>query len=437
MRDELKARLLLPPPGARVLCAVSGGADSMCLLALLCELGDWELAAAHVEHGIRGEESRRDCAFVEEYCRARGVACFVEHADAPRYAKEGGLCLEEAARELRYGFLERIAAERDFAYIATAHTADDNAETLLLNLARGAGLRGLGGIPPQRGKLIRPLLALTRAEIETLLRERGIPHVEDSSNGSEAYSRNRIRHAVVPVLRELNPHFEKSAARAARLLRRDEDCLDALAEAFIKEHYDGERIPARELLELHEAVSSRVVRKLLPRGAEEGHVDAVLALCRSPERGFADVPGLRVRCERGSVYFSDEACAEIPETELRPGESVFLEQAGLVIRTEIAGPDKEIHSAFKLYALKYESISGRLSVSSPRAGERYRPAGRGCTKTLKSLFAERKATQDKKKRTPVFRDERGIVLVPDFGEAAHCAAQPGDRLLIIEIRENE
>ena len=267
MKPELEKKLILPPKGARVLCAVSGGADSMCLLALLLQTGAYELAAAHFEHGIRGEESLRDCAFVESYCRDRGVPCFVGRADVPALAAKSGLGLEEAARKLRYAFLERTAEEEGYDFIATAHSADDNAETVLFHLARGTGPAGLCGIPARRGKIIRPLLALTRAEIEEALAASGTPHVEDSTNQDESYSRNRIRRAVMPVLKELNPAFPEAVARMSRLLRRDEECLDALAEDFIAGRFDGESLPAAELLGLHEAVSSRVVRKLLPRSA--------------------------------------------------------------------------------------------------------------------------------------------------------------------------
>ena len=388
MKPELRKKLLLPPKGARVLCAVSGGADSMCLLALLLQTGDHELAAAHFEHGVRGEESLRDCAFVESFCREKDVPCFVAHADVPAYAAETGLGLEEAARKLRYAFLEKTAEEQGFDFIATAHNADDNAETVLFNLARGSGSAGLCGIPPRRGKIIRPLLGLTRAEIEEYLAANGVPHVEDSTNESDAYSRNRIRHGVMPVLKELNPSFPEAAARLGRLLRRDEEYLSERAEAFIAEHFDGESLPAAELLELHGAVSSRVVRRLLPRSAEEKHIEAVLALCRSTERAALDLPGAQLRCERGRLYF-----------------------------------------------LKYESMNGKLIVAPPRPGERYRPAGRGCTKTLKSLFAEARATQREKLLTPVFRDGKGVVLVPAFGEAERCACGEGDAALLITIEE--
>lgn len=437
MKPELEKKLILPPKGARVLCAVSGGADSMCLLALLRETADFELAAAHFEHGIRGEESLRDCAFVEEYCRDRGVACFVEHADVPALAAETGLGLEEAARSLRYAFLERTAEEEGFDYIATAHNADDNAETVLFHLARGTGPAGLRGIPPQRGNIIRPLLHLTRAEIEAYLAANGIPHVEDSTNSDEHFSRNRIRRSVVPVLKELNPSFPEAVERLGKLLRRDEACLDALAEDFIAGHFDGESLPAAELLGLHEAVSSRVVRKLLPQSVEEKHIDAALALCRGAGRACVDLPGARLRCERGRLYFTEEEGFSFPETELPIGGSVAWEEAGLTIRAQIAESGQEIHSPFKTYRLKCESINGKLRVGPTRPGERYRPLGRGCTKTLKSLFAEARCTRREKLCTPVIRDGTGIVLVHPFGAAERCACEATDKAIVVTIEKTE
>ena len=161
-------------PGVRVLCAVSGGVDSMYLLHRMTALGaqrGFAVGCAHFNHGLRGAESDRDEAFVRAQCEKLGV---------PFYA----------GRELRYAFLAQCAQAHSYDWIATAHTADDNAETLLLNLARGCGLRGLTGIPPQRGKLLRPMLDTTRAQAEAYLTAHAIPHVEDSTNAADAYARN-------------------------------------------------------------------------------------------------------------------------------------------------------------------------------------------------------------------------------------------------------
>ena len=202
---------MLPKSGI-VLCAVSGGKDSMCLLEMLRGLAPvygFELCCAHFNHKLRGKESDRDSAFVEAYCKERDIPCYVGSDDVSAYAEENGLGIEEAARTLRYAFLEKTADEIGALCIATAHTAPDNAETLLLNLVRGSGLKGLCGIPPVRGKIIRPLLQTTGEEVLKYLEEKGIPHVEDSTNETDDYTRNRLRHRVVPELRSLNEGLRK------------------------------------------------------------------------------------------------------------------------------------------------------------------------------------------------------------------------------------
>ena len=186
--------------GARVLCAVSGGVDSMYLLYRMAELAaqrGFVVGCAHFNHGLRGAESDRDEAFVRAQCEKLGVPFYAGRGDVTSVR---GMGTEAAARELRYAFLTQCAAEHGYDWIATAHTADDNAETLLLNLARGCGLRGLTGIPPQRGKYLRPMLDTTRAQAEAYLTAHAIPHVEDSTNASDAYARNRVRHHAVPAL---------------------------------------------------------------------------------------------------------------------------------------------------------------------------------------------------------------------------------------------
>ena len=216
MTDGLDISLL--PPGGGVLCAVSGGADSVYLLCRLCELREslgLRVWAAHYNHCLRGAESDRDEAFVRALCAGLGVEAYSGRGDVAAFARENGLGTEDAARRLRYGFLEQTADALGADAIATAHTADDNAETMLLNLARGAGLRGLCGIPPRRGRVIRPILGVTRAEIDAYLELKGVGHVEDSTNAGDDYARNRIRHHAVPALRSVNPEFSRAASRAA------------------------------------------------------------------------------------------------------------------------------------------------------------------------------------------------------------------------------
>lgn len=420
--DGLRAR--------RVLCAVSGGADSMCLLCVLAENGI-DVCAAHFEHGIRGEEAERDADFVRAFCAKRQIPCVVGHARTPEYARAKGMSLEQAARELRYGFLQNAARELSCELIATAHNAGDNTETVLFNLARGAGGAGLRGIPEARGNIVRPLLHLQRIEIERYLDERGIPHVEDSTNAGDEYSRNLIRHRVMPVLREINPALDEAVGRTARLMRQDDDCLSELAERFLAESFDGESVPLDRLNALHGAVASRVIRRLFNRSLSLEHVEKLLELCRRTERSLCDLPGQRVRIERGRLWLQEEEKILLPERRLVIGQALPLPEAGLIIQSRPAFFSEEINGLFKTYYLKCENINGDIVVSGRRPGDSYRPLGRGCTKSLKSLFAEKGMTQAERDRCPVLRDETGILAVYGFAPDERMALSPGERAAAI------
>ncbi len=410
--------------GKKLLCAVSGGADSMCLLHLLCA-GGFDVCAAHFEHGIRGAESRRDAAFVEAFCRERGIPFVLEHADVPAWAAEHGLGLEEAGRALRYDFLERTADALGCECIVTAHTLDDLAETLLFNLARGSGASGLRGIPRQRGRIVRPMLHVSREQVEACLAEQGVPHVEDSTNRSDDYARNLIRHHAVPALKQINPRFAEAAARAAGLTARDEDCLRAEAERFLTAHYRGGSLPLRELSELHPAVSSRVVRALLP-GLSSLHTDRVLAFLAGTEYALLELPGTVLRRERGRLYFTAGQAEPLPARRIVPGVPLPLPEAGLSLLAEKAVYAGEIHDLFKTSYLKCEMIGSGLFCTGRMPGDRLRPLGRGCTKTLRALFSEHGCTRAARDTTPVIRCDSGPLLVYGLALDERAAPVPGD-----------
>ncbi|HCI22097.1 MAG TPA: tRNA lysidine(34) synthetase TilS, partial [Clostridiales bacterium] len=235
----------LLPAGCTVLCAVSGGADSVCLLDLVRRLGDVTVLCAHFDHGIRGAESARDAAFVEALCKEWGVPFFLGRGDVPAYAAANGLSIETAAREVRYAFLERTAKEQGADVIATAHNLNDNAETILFRMARGTGLRGLTGIPARRGRIVRPLLQTPRRDIEEYLTAHGIPHVEDSTNAETDAARNRIRLDVLPRLESIHPGAAAGITRMSETLAEDEAFLASLAEEKLA--LWGEAIPGAEL----------------------------------------------------------------------------------------------------------------------------------------------------------------------------------------------
>lgn len=233
------------PEGGRVLVGVSGGADSVCLCLILYELStkmNFSLEVIHVEHGIRGEESKNDAVFVEQLCKQRGIVCHIRNVDVPRYAKIHHLGEEEAARILRYQVFADAAGQDRNVRIALAHHMEDNAETMLFQLIRGSGLDGLCGMRPQRtgtnGEIyIRPFLQCSREQIEQFLEERGQGYCTDSTNANESYSRNRMRKRVLPELIQMNPQAVQHMQTAMEQLQQVRDYLEEETVSLEKKIY--------------------------------------------------------------------------------------------------------------------------------------------------------------------------------------------------------
>lgn len=432
----------LLPSGAHVVCAVSGGADSVamlhCLCALRAELGI-TVSAAHFNHRLRGVESDRDEAFVRTLCQTLGVSLSVSGADVAAHAARTGESVEEAARELRYAFFAQLDG-----LIATAHTADDNLETLLLNLTRGTSLRGLCGIPPKRERIVRPMLCLTRREIEAYLAENALAHVEDSTNAAPDARRNRIRQEVVPLLRRENPSLAQTALRGSLLLRQDEDYLERTAEAALRDAETDGGWSCAALRAQPEALFSRAVRMLLrtisvPK-LTSAHIRAVCGIIAS------DAPSARVSLPGGfaaeRVYdclrLSREAApaAWTPVRLLTDG-STELRTLGLRIRCHVVEKlekSQENRNSPCTFACKCAMMEPETLVARPRAaGDAMRLAGG--SRTLKRLMIDRKIPAAQRSRLPVIADSGGVLAVYGVGVDAGRAAHEGDRAVIIEIEQ--
>ena len=408
MRNKLLAflrRYAMVQSGELVVCAVSGGADSMALLwamHLLQDQLDIRVEAAHFNHRLRGEESDRDAAFVEAFCKSHHIPCHMGSGSV----EAGRKGLEAAAREARYAFLCALPGK-----IATAHTADDNAETLLMHLIRGTGLKGLGGIAPVRENLIRPMLTVTRQEVLAFLEEENIPYVNDSSNDTDAFLRNRIRHRVMPLLKEENPGLAENLSATALRLRQDEDALDALAE------------PATDILtlrQLNPAVRARVLTKLLVsfgvKEPEAAHVEQLWALiCSGNPSAYGKFPGGVTLGRRYDQLIKLEAQPPLRTYVLKCPGVTQIPELGLQVICEKAGENIP-QTGFLLRSF------GPMILRSRMEGDTIRlPGG---TKTLKKLFIDRKIPASRRDSVPVIADSRGVAAVYGIGVSCDRKTDP-------------
>lgn len=237
--------------GERVIVGLSGGADSVALLDMLICLG-YKCVAAHCNFHLRGAESDRDASFVEKLCEEQGVDLYKVEFDTSEYAKNNAISIEMAARELRYKWFEELCTSLDISHIAVAHHRDDSIETVLLNLTRGTGIRGLTGIPPKNGRIVRPMLSISRYDILDYLNNRNLKFVEDSTNSEDIYTRNKIRLNVIPFLESINPSVREAINRTSEHLSQVANIYNAYIEHAKMQIMDGNRIKIEELLKLIE-----------------------------------------------------------------------------------------------------------------------------------------------------------------------------------------
>lgn len=403
-------------PGDQITCAVSGGADSMALLFamyLLREKLGISLSAAHFNHNLRGAESDEDESFVRAFCDRYDIELYVG-SGAVTAGKKG---LEAAARDARYAFLQTLPGK-----IATAHTANDNAETVLMHLVRGTGLKGLGAIAPIRGNVIRPMLSITRQEVLDFLGEYHISFREDSSNGTDQFLRNRLRHHVMPLLEGENPRIAENLSAMALRLRQDEAALSQYAEEC--------SMDIDSLRQAKPSVRSRALEKFLKSSgvkepeAEHMALAEALVFSEKPSAGAQFPGGVTITRRYG------ELAVQIKESPLEP---MLLTCPGSLnlprLRVECV-PAQEIVNTTGVFTV---ACNGPITLRCRHSGDEIRLSGG--KKSLKKLFIDRKIPVDQRLQIPVLVDEAGVLAVYGVGVNLDRAARelPAWQIRIVEI----
>ena len=444
---------MLPPKGGVLLCAVSGGRDSVCLLHYLAAIAPqrgFTVAAGHLNHQMR-PEARRDEDFVRELCRTLGVAFYTEAAPVYETAARWGLGVEETGRRLRYEFLFRTADAIGADRIATAHHAQDQAETVLLNLLRGTGPEGLGGIPPVRGRIVRPLLQTSRAEIEDYLQENGLSHVEDSTNEDTHYARNRLRHSALPALESTNAAAVQNLARFCEKAAR----VDAYLAAGAAKLLTAARLPgaepawqlsplqAADPLLLETALHSLVAPV---RDAEEKYVQLLCAVVRQGS-GAVQLTG-QVRFCAGNGCLRQETLPQaLPcQPESAPQQVPFLpeKQPEFRLRGSWKGKAELLKADFeeKIQVVHKKDLKNRadyarittlytgLVLRARQPGDRFRPAGRGLSKPLRKWMNEANVPNELRDTLPLLASGSEILWVCGEGFADGLAPDTESRWIL-------
>lgn len=401
------------PKDKKFIVALSGGADSVSLLLAMIKLSNkigFTVYACHVNHMIRGEEADRDEKFCSDLCAEKGVKLFVLKKNIPLLAKETGESIELCARNFRYSSFENLCEEHDIDYICTAHNANDNAETVLFNIVRGTGISGLSGIPVIRGRIIRPIINITRQEILSYLSKHKQSFVTDSTNSDIDYTRNYIRNVLIPCASKINPEVISALNRLSVSAKQDSGYLDALAKEVVINK-------CKRLVDYPYALKIRIIKlRYSEYSNKELSFKNIVDICdclQSNEESRCNLPdGIVAVCNYGNISFekSLKEVNKIKEQKLVIGNNSICD--GISIHIDFSENEK---AGLLVAALPLDTNISSLKVRSRKEGDKF--IVRGINRTIKKCLIDKKVPAKIRDLIPVIEDKEGIVFVPFIGTA--------------------
>jgi tRNA(Ile)-lysidine synthase len=442
-------------PGDSIVAAVSGGPDSVAMLHVIFNLArDWNVGIhiAHLNHMFRGEEAREEASFVAGLAETYGLNCMVRSFDVPAYIKETGLSPEEAARKIRYSFLQKVAKDTGAEAIMTAHHAHDQAETVLLHILRGSGTEGLAAISPKEGNLIRPLLEVTKEEVLDYCQKHNLEYRIDPSNNQPYYLRNRIRLNLIPVLQEYNPRIVEALIRTADICRAENQFLDKITRDIILNlSYDENEHKAianfLELKALHPALQRRVLRGIVDRITKTSgslsfvQTEEVLSL----ETGQATcLPGglkayreyeKLIICPQKHLKINHKIEAQPVLLEV-PGIN-YLPEYGIILRSRICSwPDPDFSPSRHKAVFSTNILDTPLLIRNRKNGDRFRPLGLKGQKKLKNFFIDEKIPKRFRDQVPLLVAGEKIIWVIGYRVADEVRVKEGEEKAVqIEVEK--
>ncbi|MCC5912100.1 MAG: tRNA lysidine(34) synthetase TilS [Clostridiaceae bacterium] len=417
--------------GDKIVVAVSGGPDSICLLHTLHSLKEefqLQIYAAHLNHNFRGIEAQIDAQYVANFCEELNIISFIKSMDVQKHAKENGLSLEEAGRVLRYDFFDEVVERVGATKIAVAHNENDQAETVLMRLLRGTGIQGLTAIHHERGKIIRPLLNVSRKEIEEYCLIHKLAPRIDETNLEPIYHRNKIRLELIPYIEEgYNPNIIKSLAKTAEILKKDNDFIDEVAR---KEYNTLKNWKSDKCLEidigginkLHHALQSRIFRLTAEElvGKKEvleyKHIQSIVELLEKKETGkkIALSMGIIVKISYNKIIFTtEEETEDVFFYPLHDNQCAYINEIEGTICTKVL-PRNEVRNISRDKYIKYfdyDKLKADLNVRNRKQGDRFWPLGLVGSKKLKDFFIDYKIDRSKRNRVPLICDGAEIMWV--------------------------